>query len=188
MQNKHQLKKMIHLASKTINEQQEYVDSYVAFLDILAFKVIVREKSVKEIKTIYDKIRMVNTLFCETELLVSVSKEVRDNLKMTFLSDSIIISISKNINKAFFGLFVFCLLVQHKLMGLKTPILSRGAISDGDFYRCCDKETDTTFIFGPCINEAYLLQEEVATYPRIVIKNALLDFEKKNLAAMIWLF
>lgn len=181
MQNREQIKNMIHLASKTINEQQEYIDSYVACLDILAFKTIIRERSAQDIKTIYNEIRMVDTLFCGTELLNSVPQEVRENLKMTFLSDSIIISITKDINLAFYGLLLFCMLIQHKLLGLRTPILCRGAICVGDFYRCFDKETDASIIFGSCLNEAYLLQEEVAIYPRIIIQDVLFDLEKKKL-------
>ncbi len=176
------LKKIIHLASKTIDEPQEYVDSYVAFIDILAFKTIIRDKTAQEVKEIYNEIRMVDTLFCGTNLLSSIPQEVRDNLKMTFMSDSIIISISKDISMAFFGLLVFCLLIQHKLMGLRTPILSRGAISSGNYYQFYDKETDTPVIFGPCFNEAYLLQEEIAIYPRIIIRNTLLDVEKSHLS------
>lgn len=182
MQNQNHVKNMIQLAAKALGEQKEYVDSYVAFIDILGFKNIVREKTAQEIKLIYDEIRMVDALFCGTDLPTSVPNEVSENLKMTILSDSIIISISKNIDSAFFGLFVFCLFIQFKLIGLKTPILTRGAISDGDYFRSCDKDTDTTIIFGPSLVDAILLQEEVAIYPRIVIRDALLSSEKTKLS------
>ena len=181
MKNIDMRKRLFSFASKIMDEQQEYIASYVAFIDILAFKTIVRDKSAKEIKTIYDEIRMVDTLICGTELNVLIPQEVKSNLKMTFLSDSIIISVSKDVSMAFYGLFVYCMFLQSKLMSLNTPIICRGAISDGDFFKCFDKDTDTSILFGPCLNEAYLLQEEVAIYPRIIIKDTLLELEKKKL-------
>ena len=180
MQKTNHLKKAIGFASKIMDEPHEYENSYVAFLDILGFKEMVCKKSSQEIKTIYDEIRMVTTLFSDSDLYDEIiPRNIRENTKTTFLSDSIIINIPSNITSAFYGLVVICLYIQNKLIGLKKPILIRGAICRGNCFRYYDMETNALIIYGPCVNEAYKLQENLAIYPRIIIEDLLFDSEKK---------
>ena len=56
-----------------------------------------------------------------------------------------------------------CMLLQHTLWYYGLPTWVRGGISIGDLY-CGNSE-----IFGPALIDAYILEETVAKYPRIVM-------------------
>jgi len=166
------IKMMIEFSSKVSKEPQSYINSYVAYLDILGFKEIIRQRSEKDIKNIYDEIRFIASIYCETDLF-DLSNEVRKNLNISFLSDSIIINIPKNIPYAFSGLVAFCLNVQFKLIGLKKLVLIRGAISQGNFFRYYDSKTGAVIIFGDSVVDTHRLEDREAVYPRIILDETL---------------
>ncbi len=180
-QNKNGEKEIINFSAKILNEPNSYIDSYVAYLDILGFKELVRKKSAKEIKKIYDEIRWVSTLYRNASIF-NLSKEIKQNLEISFLSDSIIINIPKDIPFAFYGLVVFCLNVQFKLIGLGRPVLIRGAINQGDFFRYYDKDTGAVIIFGNSVIDAFNLEENLAIVPRIILNETLFKSELNRLS------
>lgn len=152
-----------------------YVDSFVAFIDILGFKDYITKN--KDFES-------VNKLFCDIadireEALRDFNipqEETLDTLTINIISDSIVISISKTEIYSLMKLilivntFVFTILSNHKL-------LCRGAITEGDFY------AEKNIAFGPAFVEAYMLENKTAIYPRIIFtRNTLNSYLKTSKA------
>ena len=72
-------------------------------------------------------------------------------------------------------LLVSCSIFQYKLIQLSSPVLLRGAIVLGDIYA----EGDITF--GPGMTQTYLMEENNAKYPRIILTKETLNYGKKNI-------
>ena len=75
-----------------------------------------------------------------------------------------------------FCLLACCTFFQATLLRRSTPILVRGAIVLGDIYAQGD------IIFGPGLTQAYLLEENSAKYPRILITKETLDSSFDNIS------
>ncbi len=175
------LKVITHLASTVAGEPHNYCDCYVAFLDILGFKQMIIEKSPLEIKSIFDEVRKLKRLLQHPKIHTMIAQEVRDKMEITILSDSIIISIPSHENNAFICLFLACLNIQFMFTGIKSPVLIRGSITKGDFFRYYNSEDSVLMTFGPSLNEAYFFQENIALYPRIIMDESLVQTEKEKL-------
>ena len=68
-----------------------------------------------------------------------------------------------------------CSIFQYKLIQHSSPVLLRGAIVLGDIYA----EGDITF--GPGMTQTYLMEENNAKYPRIILTKETLNYGKKNI-------
>lgn len=61
------------------------------------------------------------------------------------------------------------------MLSFPTPVLVRGSIAHGDLY------SDQRIIFGPALVEAYLREEKLAKYPRIIIPKHIIDEYKEDI-------
>lgn len=151
-------------AQKICNEPVNYEQKYVAFIDIIGFRSIIDDKDAFWIKkNIYDDIRKVDTLFRADIFSESMPNSAFKELEFIILSDSVIISIPVVAEHALDVLLITCITLQEMFFTRSNPILLRGGITAGEFLHF-DQIT-----FGPALVKAYLLESEVAIYPRIVI-------------------
>lgn len=155
----------------------EYRDYYIAFIDILGFKKLIGEKTCDEICSIYDSIRQFRTMREEVKqgketLLVPVVPPKDVHIKI--MSDSVCIYIPADAEGSLFLLSFMCADFQYRMLKLDTPILLRGAITKGKLYFNGD------ILFGPGFVDAYLMEENNASVPRIIINKAIID-EYKSL-------
>jgi hypothetical protein len=159
------------------NKDLNYTKSYVAFLDVLGFKKLVYSKNTKKI-TLYLKI----------------VREAIDNLKLIdsnkdigsiVISDSIILTMpfGENVHDSLNNLRQLCiaiLLIQRELV--LHDIWLRGAISFGDTH--FDKTQNQ--IIGNAYIDAYLLEEKLAKYPRVILDNRIIgELKYKNSSELI---
>lgn len=129
-----------------------YEQRAVLFLDILGFKALIDNKQEHKIFSALS-----------TSVASANSKpSFPDLTHTTTFSDSIVIShrvepagIQNIINSAAILSWAF----------LRQGILTRGGIALGELHHTRDR------LFGPAMNEAYLLESELATYPRIIVSD-----------------
>lgn len=156
---------------------KEYKDYYIAFIDILGFKKIIGKKQCEEICNIYESIKQFRTMRKEVKqgketLLVPVVPPKDVHIKI--MSDSVCIYIPADAEGSLFLLSFMCADFQCRMLKLDTPILLRGAITKGKLYFSGD------ILFGPGFVDAYLMEENNASVPRIIINKAIID-EYKSL-------
>ena len=151
-----------------------YRRCYIAFLDILGFKELIKKFSCQEILGIFDKIRIPFSSMYITDQGKYKEIAAFKHVHMKVMSDSICFYIEADIENAFNCLISCCAGFQADLLSLETPILIRGGIVVGDIYA----EGDT--IFGPGLTEAYLLEEMNAKYPRIILTRNVVDQGNAN--------
>ncbi len=151
-----------------------YVDSYVAYLDILGFKDFVNNNSdFNKIKELYDDMTETykNVLNSSAEHLKS--EDVK-SVTFNIISDSIILSIPKvthyslEILVTFVNSLIVTVICNHEL-------LFRGGISKGQFY------SNDNITFGPALVEAYTQENKYAVLPRIIIPEKIyIEYKNKN--------
>ena len=138
----------------------EYIESYVAFLDILGFKNLLLKKEFNYVKQIFDML-----MDFEPKPLLE-GKEVYKQIHYYIMSDSIVVYIDAKLEDAFMALAEVCLQIQVKLANNNPPILIRGAIDKGPLY--CEGNV----IFGSGLSKAYILENTLAKYPRVIFTDA----------------
>lgn len=151
-----------------------YIDSYVAYLDILGFKNFIKNNSdFNRVKGLYDTIT-------ETyeNVLNSSAKHLKseDITSVTFniISDSIILSISKNRSYSLEILVTFVNALTSDIIS-DYGLLFRGGISDGQYY------SNDNITFGPALVDAYIQENKYAVLPRIIIPEEIyLEYRNKN--------
>ncbi len=150
---------------------EEYVEYYIAFLDILGFKDIINKKSFNEVNKIFDNLLIIKQDIMNSSSIFNEFLNERglgnlfDNIVLNIMSDSIIIAIpARHMNSLAF-VTEYCRRVQASF--IKDGILIRGAITKGEFY------SKNEIMFGKGLIEAYLLQENEAIYPRIIMTKKL---------------
>ncbi len=150
---------------------KEYKDCYVAFLDILGFKNIVKEQ---DCDYIYETMNKLHDLTKHSLNFNGFDIMAYEKIKHIILSDSIVVYIESDIEDAFVALMHVCYLLQQHLASLEYPIFLRGGITKGPL--CFDD----TIIFGNALTQAYLLENNIAVYPRIIFTGNILDEGRKN--------
>ncbi len=131
-----------------------YEKRIVAFVDILGFRTMI-EDSKTDIELRW-KIKKAVEIIRESAR-ADVDYSVR---KVSTFSDSAVISYGVKTS----SLFYILLDIIHLQLGLGAlGIVIRGGIAIGDCYH------DGNIIFGPAMNEAYRLEQDVAKWPRVVI-------------------
>ena len=148
-----------------------YEKRIVAFLDILGFSTMIEDSKVDttlrtQIKNAMEIIYRVKEYYSDNE-----GFEQATGIKVTTFSDSIIISYPANKEDGLFLLLINIIHLQLELGAL--GIMIRGGIAIGDVYH------DGRMVFGPAMNEAYMLESRRAVYPRVVIFE---DTLKKGIA------
>lgn len=159
----------------------EYAECYIAFLDMLGFKQLVYKSLCNDINKIFKTFnkKPIAEAYCGNKNIVS--KNTTDALKMKVMSDSICLFIETKVPDALLCIIMSCMQMQFDLLKCATPILLRGAIIRGEIYG----EKDVTF--GPGLSNAYLMEENNAKYPRIILTREMLsntfcdDSERENI-------
>lgn len=149
----------------------KYQEHFVAFLDILGFKSLLKDRTCEEIYSIFE------VLHKKTQgrrNLNGVEIQAYNYIRHTILSDSVIVYIKSNIDDAFAALIDICNKLQYSLANRDKPILLRGAIAIGDLYHKND------IIYGNGLSSAYLLESNLAKYPRIIFTGDTLERGLKN--------
>lgn len=147
----------------------EYTECYIAFLDMLGFKELVKVSLCNDIIEIFKTFDKKPILEAYLGNKVLVGKDTTDALKMKVMSDSICLYIDTMVPQALLCMLMACMQMQMYLLERSKPIFLRGAIISGKIYA----EKDVTF--GPGLTEAYLLEEKNAKYPRIILTKDLLE-------------
>lgn len=135
-----------------------YEDRIVFFFDILGFRNLVNgiKKPTKDnSEEIKAKLEFISHFYKD-----EIDDDLFKSKKITFFSDSVIISFKESETDQFFGLLshLQILLVNLAIRG----VLMRGAITYGKLYH------DDSFLFGPAFIEAYDKETKMAIYPRII--------------------
>lgn len=153
---------------------QNYKDSYVAFLDVLGFKEMVHNKEDKKLTTYFNAVNQVITG------LRNIIK--KQNIGYIVISDSIILTLSKalDVHSDIENLRQLCIAIRRIQLELAiNDIWLRGAVTSGQTYF----DQTNNQIVGPAYINAYLLEDELAVFPRVILDNKLLsdlDFENSD--------
>ena len=147
----------------------EYNNYYIAFLDLLGFKEIVRTKNCSEILEIFKEVKARYNFVNVTDEDNPIPLIPGDKINYRIMSDSICIYIKDDIKYALSVLIILCTNFQERMLKLDVPILVRGAIFHGELY------SEDEIFFGKGLSEAYILEENIAQYPRIIIPMNIID-------------
>ena len=157
----------------------EYRDCYVAFLDILGFKELIKTSECSDIFNLMEE--CVNSCKFYIDDVLETSKITKEYLNSIFeeitlnlISDSVVISVPSDRKCSLDVLvFVICSLIIKCFKDY--GVLFRGGISKGDFFAFENK------VYGPALNDAYLLESQNAKFPRVIFTAELLeDYLAKN--------
>lgn len=125
-------------------------------MDILGFRNLVEQKSAEEIKSI----------------LKSIYKFLEDNplpnYQISHFSDSVILSFELPKDENIAG---FLSILKSLIIALlqTNNILVRGGMCKGNIYH-----TDK-MVFGPGVNQAYIMESQIAIFPRIIVDKCIVD-------------
>ncbi len=143
----------------------EYKNCYVAFVDILGFKEWVNksDKSPDNISEIQDVLDIFVSEKENNLANVDFVRSIRNGRHVTIFSDSIVISYNaENVNA---GYHLLMDLSYITVQLLDKGVMVRGGATYGKLMH------DEQYCYGPAMNKAYLLESEVAIYPRIVLSD-----------------
>lgn len=151
----------------------EYLDSMVAFVDVLGFDDDARSIQSKE-----DFTRVAALLFAfkETARAVNQDKSYFGRLNMTTMSDSIVVSMPYDDPICAIGLIIFLHNAQYELLATDHKRLLRGYLSRGRVYH------DNNIVFGEGYSKAYEFQRYVGHAPRIVIDPSIIQDAKVKIS------
>lgn len=146
-----------------------YSDNYIAFLDVLGFKELVMKDNVQNRKKLNQYFEILNTI---VEYIRCI--EMKKDIGFIVISDSIIMSIPQGITKeermtSLRSLCVAVGLIQYQLALI--DIWLRGGIASGKAY--FNKEKNQ--IVGPAYINAYILEEKMAIYPRVLLDSKIIN-------------
>lgn len=166
--------------------ENNVVDCYVGFLDILGFKnLIQKDNSYEQVDEIFKVLKSDQDsivgfiednsyiLNCDNE--IDELKETLSVCKIYVMSDSIVISCFEHKDYSLEAVIYICLYFQIMLMKNDKMMFLRGAISRGSYF------CDDTISYGKAMVDAYLIQENYAIYPRVIISGDLLNIKESNL-------
>ncbi|MFW2598909.1 hypothetical protein ACN9JZ_05210 [Aliarcobacter butzleri] len=153
---------------KFTQDRIKYTNSFVAFLDVLGFKNLVFSSKAESKEKL-------NIYFNVVERAIEYLKGIREKIEIGYIviSDSIILTIpqSENNDEKIENLRQLCIAVGFLQVTLSVEdIWLRGAISSGETY--FDKTNNQ--IIGPAYINAYLLEENLAKYPRVILDNKII--------------
>lgn len=154
---------------KTLKEDNKYLTGYVAFLDILGFKELYKNRTCEEIKAIFDDILLLKHDYNNEFGKIIASEQTIKNSTIKIVSDSIIVTTLDTL-EGFEYLIYFCSFIQNML--LSCDLTLRGGIEYGEFY------TMENTVFGTALTEAYKIENDIAVFPRIVISKNVIEHLK----------
>ncbi len=143
--------------------EKKYQDCYVAFLDILGMKNLL-DKPYQDLRKIFNSIESTLTLYAMSGLPGGERFLSQNQIRVTVMSDSIVLSIRKEVKNSLSKLLGISSAIINKLINvLDDPVFIRGGISEGQL-------SHTQFsVFGKGLVESYLLEEKVAVNMRCII-------------------
>lgn len=150
----------------------QYTQYYIAFLDLLGFKNIINEKTCHDIFTIFLNIRnpvKQVQIYQNGAWHSLIDKETVQKINIKVMSDSILFYIPTTEKDALCTLITVCTWFQVSMIQLQEPILLRGGIVCGDMLALGD------VTYGPGLTNAYLMEDKIAKYPRIIMEEALVE-------------
>ena len=153
------------------NVLKNYSEHFVAFLDILGFKSLLNNTGCDDIYSIFEVLHKKTSSRRNQN---GVEIEAYHHIKHTILSDSVIIYIRADIDDAFASLIDICNQLQSSLANREKPILLRGGIVVGELFY------ENDIIFGNGLTSAYLLESNLAKYPRIIFTGETLKVGFQN--------
>ena len=153
---------------------REFKDCYIAFLDILGFKEILKSPLQNKCEVIagyFDRIQEEYNITIDStgEPLIQLSA-----IHQKIMSDSICFYVEASETNALAGLVAVCDYFQVRMARQQEPILIRGAIVQGELY------ADGDIVFGNGFVNAYLMEENTAKYPRIILTKHLIKHAISN--------
>lgn len=144
----------------------EYEDYYIAYLDIMGFKELVKsEKCINVYNILSNEINP----FDDTNSSIKFS-----DVKLHIMSDSVVMYIKASEDGAFIKLISCCSKFIERFMFHNDPILFRGGITKGKLF------VENNIIFGEGLIRAYLLENKSAKYPRVILSKELFESGKNN--------
>ena len=157
-----------HVGFIKAEAMREFKDCYIAYLDILGFKALLRKQRnnlCEYICKLFDQ--MQEDYYAKVNI---TDKYLVDPafLKKKIMSDSICFYVEASVTNALAGLIATCNYFQVRLSRQDDPLLVRGAIARGKLY------AENDILFGQGVVDAYLMEEKSANYPRIILTKALI--------------
>lgn len=150
-----------------------YENRLVAFLDLLGFSKMVQNRQDENVEFVVNLI--------PDMLITHQANILRDDLQITNISDSIIISVKAEPDEILKDLFNVCVIIgrlQHELA--LNGYYMRGGISVGELIH----DSKRNIIVGPAYIQAYLLEVEKCIVPRVVIGEEVGEFYDKDYEQM----
>jgi len=155
---------------------RKYEERYVAFIDILGFRELI--KSSLEKSDTFDililSLKRIANFTLKDPLLVNNPPD----LKAQNFSDNIVISAHLSAN----GLWHLLIAISDLFWSLSQfGVLLRGGVSRGPLYH------DENIVFGPALVDAHHLQQNVAVFPRVVLsRQVYVDAEQYAQLHSMW--
>lgn len=147
----------------------DYTDSYVAFLDVMGMKDLVG-RPYADLRRLFNAAESGQELYGRIQVPERRTFIGQSHLKMTIMSDSLVLSIASTIDQAFAKLIGFSsYLIQQLIHVLDKPVFLRGGIARGQIFQ------DGKVVFGPGLVAAHKLENEVANSMRCVVAPDLQD-------------
>ena len=137
----------------------EYKEHFVAFLDILGFKSMITHSDCNDIYGIFSEIHKRSNASMN---YAGIHIHAYEHIHHKILSDSVIVFIDASIEDSFPALLDICARLQISLADREQPILMRGGIAKGSLYY------EDDIIYGEGLTNAYLLESNLAKYPRVI--------------------
>lgn len=166
------LRQMIEGIKQQVEQKyikEDYKICYVAFLDILGMKNLLK-KDYSEIRKIFNTVESALVLYCNTKIEGKENFISKKQIHVTVMSDSIVLSVEKDTKNSFSKILgISSYIIQEILNALDEPVFIRGGLSVG-------KLSHTQFsVFGPGLSKAYNLENEKADYMRCIIDKDIYD-------------
>lgn len=147
----------------------------IAYIDILGFQNEINKRTVSDNKEnenettrVYDFISLINKDFVDKKR----KKLIETTYEVTQFSDSLVISYLFNEKASVFQILLSLLFLH--IDAIMCGFLIRGAVTAGLLVH------DDDHIFGPAMNIAHKVEDEISIYPRIIVDKALLDIAYNN--------
>lgn len=163
---------------KKIVEQKykgtDYKENYIAFVDIMGMKSLLKSEY-GVLRKIFNNIEVQLRLY--NRMSISGEKSFMEQVQVSIISDSLVISIECTENNALSKLIGFTSNIINSALDIidEMPIFYRGGITKGKIYH------DDFCVFGPGLSRAYKLESEIAKNFRCIFDESLLqDLQFKN--------